>query len=312
MILTVTPNPAIDITYRIAGLRPGATNRVELVGRRFGGKGINVARVLHRAGDEVYALCPLGEDADEALSELARAGIPAGMVAVAGRARLCLIIEDTATGLTTTLNEPGTHAGAGFSDRLRRAVVARLHPGDVLVCSGSLPPFAEPDLVARLVTAAHERGCAALVDVTGEPLRRAAAAGAELLKPNRAELAATCPDADGPLAGARELLRLGAQRVIVSLGAAGMLLVDADEALHAYLPRSIAGNPTGAGDALVAAVAHNIVCGVGDDRVALARAAVAWSAAAVTCPQAGEISADWADLVPEVRVGPADDYEESP
>lgn len=53
MILTVTLNTALDITYRVPALRPHASHRVTEVTERPGGKGLNVARVLAALGHEV-------------------------------------------------------------------------------------------------------------------------------------------------------------------------------------------------------------------------------------------------------------------
>ncbi len=50
VILTVTPNPAVDVTYHLDELRPGTVHRVDDVVSRAGGKGINVARVLQQLG----------------------------------------------------------------------------------------------------------------------------------------------------------------------------------------------------------------------------------------------------------------------
>lgn len=60
MILTVTANPALDVTYRVGTLVPHGTHRVSAVAERAGGKGLNVARVLHTLGVPVLATGLLG------------------------------------------------------------------------------------------------------------------------------------------------------------------------------------------------------------------------------------------------------------
>jgi fructose-1-phosphate kinase PfkB-like protein len=77
--------------------------------------------------------------------------------------------------------------------------------------------------------------------------------------------------------------------VLLSLGAEGMIAVTARELLHAHLPQRLSGNPTGAGDAAVAACATLLDAGERDTETILRRA-TAWSAAAVLMPLAGEIS----------------------
>ena len=53
MILTVTCNPAVDVTYQVDRLAVGEVHRVATVHERPGGKGVNVARVLHALGHDV-------------------------------------------------------------------------------------------------------------------------------------------------------------------------------------------------------------------------------------------------------------------
>jgi len=56
LILTVTLTLAVDVTYGVDRIRTGETTRVSTVEHRAGGKGVNVARVLHELGQEV-AVC---------------------------------------------------------------------------------------------------------------------------------------------------------------------------------------------------------------------------------------------------------------
>jgi fructose-1-phosphate kinase PfkB-like protein len=126
----------------------------------------------------------------------------------------------------------------------------------------------------------------------------AAAAGASALKPNQSELRETTGEAD-PAVGARRLIEAGARLVLVSLGEDGMLIVDSTDArtpLRARLPRALEGNPTGAGDAAVAAIGSCLAEQVTDAETILRRA-TAWSAAAVLMPIAGAI----ADIYPELE-----------
>ena len=71
MIVTVTPNPAVDVTYGLDALRPGQVHRVRTVTTRAGGKGVNVARVLARLGSPCAAVgLGSGPDADAVVAEL--------------------------------------------------------------------------------------------------------------------------------------------------------------------------------------------------------------------------------------------------
>jgi fructose-1-phosphate kinase PfkB-like protein len=156
-----------------------------------------------------------------------------------------------------------------------------------------------------------DAGIPVVVDTSGPGILAAARAGAHVLKPNRHELAEVT-GYDRPLEGAHALIDLGAGLVMVSLGADGLMLVGGGrEPVSARLARSLRGNPTGAGDAAVAAIASALASGAdlrgrtaaaARAREALARRAVAWSASAVLMPLAGELSSKHEALSEDVVV----------
>lgn len=86
MILTVTPNTALDVTYTVDSLVPDQVHRVSAVRQRAGGKGINVARVLYALGADTRAVALAGGAAGSSVAqELAASGVPAELVPIAGR-----------------------------------------------------------------------------------------------------------------------------------------------------------------------------------------------------------------------------------
>lgn len=270
MIVTVTPNPALDVTYELPALRPGQTHRVQRVHARAGGKGVNVARVLRALGHDVLVVAPAGGATGDALrADLDAAGLTHDLVPCAGETRRTVTL--VADGDATLLNEPGPVLAPEEWDALESRIPA---DADVLVISGSLPRGVDAGAVARLAA----RDIPVIIDTSGEPLRRAAPY-AWAVKPNADELAALT-GTDDPVAGARALR---AATVVVSLGAEGLLAVTGEDVHHAPPPRVVTGNPTGAGDAVVAALA----AGVGSPWPDLLREAAALSAAAVLSPVAG-------------------------
>lgn len=312
MILTVTPNPALDLTWHVDGLTPGATHRVPAAASRAGGKGVNVARVLHTTGHEVLALATAGGmTGAEFTADLAASGVPHRLLAVGAATRRSAAIVDDLRGETAILNEPGGRLeSAEAASLVETASSLGVGASAVAVC-GSLPPGFDAEQLGTLVGALVAAGVTVVADTSDAGLLAAARAGAHVLKPNREELEQATGNAD-PLDGARVLLALGARLVVVSLGADGLLVIgQAGAPLHARLPAPLHGNPTGAGDAAVAAIAAALT--TGDDlwadtdaaaraRVDLARRATAWSASAVLMPLAGELSPRRAELEAEVVV----------
>ncbi|MEV8329844.1 1-phosphofructokinase family hexose kinase [Streptomyces niveus] len=315
MILTVTLNTALDITYRTAALTPHATNRVAEVTERPGGKGINVARVLAALGHESVVTGFVGGRTGDALRELLAAEGPGGkaahaavsdspvtdaLVPIAGTTRRTIAVVDETTGDTTQLNEPGpTVTPAEWAAFLTsyEGLAAR---ADAVALCGSLPPGVHVGAYAELVRLARAAGRPVLLDTSGEPLRRGIAARPDLVKPNADELAQLTGSRE-PLRATRDARRRGGRAVVASLGAAGLLAATPDGSWRAAPPMAVRGNPTGAGDSAVAGLLSGLV-----ERLPwperLARA-VALSAATVLAPAAGEFDREaYADLLPRVAV----------
>lgn len=287
MILTVTLNAALDVTYRVPALVPGTTHRVTEVAERAGGKGVNVARVLHTLGDPVVATGLAGGACGARIrSLLADEGVREAFVPVAAESRRTVVVAEptAATGLwepgpTVTPDEWTAFLGR-FADLVRDA--------RVVVLSGSLPPGVPVDAYRALIEAAREAGARTVLDSSGEPLRHGLRAGPDLVKPNAEELSGLV---GGPLprpAAAVDAVRaLAARTVVASFGPAGLLAVAEQGSWHAFLPDPLDGNPTGAGDACVAALTHGMI----HPRSWRERLtdAVALSAAAVRAPVAGSV-----------------------
>ncbi|MFE0046239.1 1-phosphofructokinase family hexose kinase [Streptomyces albireticuli] len=320
MILTVTLNTALDLTYHVPRLEPHGSHRVTEVTERAGGKGLNVARVLAALGHDTvvtgFAGGATGTTVRRLLAESApREGLAIGgvtgtagrltdaLVPIGGRTRRTVGVVDASTGDTTQLNEPGPDVTpkewAGFAD-----TYARLLPeARAVALCGSLPPGVPVGAYALLVRKARALGVPVLLDTSGEPLRRAVAARPDVVKPNTEELAALTGSTE-PLRAALDTRRRGAHAVAATLGPAGMLAVTPDGAWRAAPPRRISGNPTGAGDSASAALLSGWVENLPwPDRIARA---VALSAATVRTPAAGEFdAAAYEALLPQVKVAPA-------
>jgi tagatose 6-phosphate kinase len=301
MILTVTPNVALDITYRVDQLTPGASHRVQEVKERAGGKGINVARVLHALGHDTMILGFIGNATAAAVTtDLARGGLAHELIPVEGPTRRSIAVVDSSNGEATLFNEPGPRVPPTRWEDLEAMLTARLPEATALVISGSLPPGTSDDACARLVRLAATHRVTVLVDTVGEALLQAAAAGAGIVKANSSELLDTTGLYD-VTAGATALRRRGAEAVVASLGEAGITAFTPGGSWRAAPPTRIVGNPTGSGDAATAALIAGAVVGAPwPDRL---RDAVALSAAAVIQPTAGSFDMNhYRGFIPRIVV----------
>ena len=291
MILTVTLNAALDVTYRVPRLDPHGTHRVRSTTERPGGKGLNVARVLAALGYATAVTGFVGGDTGRAVRALLDAerghhsSLRDELVTVEGGTRRTLAVVDETTGDTTQFNEAGPEISAqeweAFLDAYRRL----LGEAEAVALCGSLPPGLPVGAYAGLVREARAAKVPVFLDTSGEPLRRGLAARPDLVKPNLAELAEITGSTD-PVGAARDARRRGARAVAASLGADGMVLVTEDGTRGARPPRRLDGNPTGAGDSAVAGLLIGVVRGRGW-REALVEA-VALSTATVVAEAAGE------------------------
>jgi tagatose 6-phosphate kinase len=286
-IVVVTPNPAVDVTYRVDEQVIGSTVRVRSVERRAGGKGINVVRVLRRLGLDATAVQPLGGTTGAWITgQLAAEGVATVPVDTPAETRTTVaIVDDRAH--PTLLSEPGGTLDDSTWDALTAAVAAQCERGGFLVVAGSWPPGTVAARVTELVATGRAAGAAVIVDASGPALLAAADAGADIVKPNEAEVLEATGAATLEL-GIDDLLERGARSVIVSRGASGLLLASVDGARDSQpgVP-GVDGNPTGAGDAATAGLVLALAAGQSLPQALLSAAVV--GAAAVLSPTAGEI-----------------------
>ena len=305
MIVVVALNPALDVTHQLGHVDWAGVNRPDAVHARPGGKGPNVARVLRTLGaDVLLAGLAGGHTGNELKAALAAAHVPAVFADIAGETRRTFAIVDSGRAQTAMFNEPGPLVSeeefAAFTVLFGEAVAR----SSAVVMSGSLPPGLPASTYADLITMAAEAGVPALLDTSGDALRLGVAARPAIVKPNLSELEALAgrplPTACAVAAAAADLRAHGADAVVVTLGSDGLLTVTGEDSWHAW-PEPVIGNPTGAGDAAAAALAHGLVTGTPwADRV---RRAAALAAATVAAPVAGEYApADYERALASVRV----------
>lgn len=308
MLLVTCLNPALDITHHVPAVDWAGVNRPTAVFARPGGKGTNVARVLRSFGMSVLLTGFAGGTTGTAVeTELGRLGVPTAFTPVAGETRRTFTVVDSTVvdgnpgGVQVRValfNEPGPEVSEAEFTRFRRDYDTVLTNASVVVLSGSLPPGVAPDGYARLIEAANSAGVPAVLDTSGEALRAGVAAGPAIVKPNLDELGALVgsrlrtpageTDLAAVTAAAAALRADGAGSVVVSLGPDGLLAVTGDGCWRALAPVISAGNATGAGDAVTAALAHGVILGQRwPERL---RHAAALGAAAVAAPVAGEFS----------------------
>lgn len=262
-ILTLTLNPALDITVSLDALRPGHVNRAQAQQSHAAGKGLNVAQVLADLGHSVTVGGFLGLDNPQPFEALiARRGFADCFVRVAGETRSNLKLVE-ADGRVTDINGQGPQVDeTARAELLQR--LAQVAPGhDAVVVAGSLPRGVSPEWFRQLLEQLQAQGLKVALDSSGEALRAGLQSAPWLVKPNTEELGEVLglavQSAAEQRAAAEQLLASGVEHVVVSAGEQGVSWFAAGLALQARPPQVRVASTVGAGDSLVAGMIHGLL-----------------------------------------------------
>lgn len=266
MILAVTPNPSIDRALVIPEFSLGQIHRPQQVLPLAGGKGLNVARAIHRLGGQVKACVLLaGHNGRWIAEQLEGEGIDYLAAWSDGETRLSTsIIDPTRPGLTE-IYERGEPINQESWMAFEHVFCEALPTADWATFSGSLPPGAPLDALARMLAFSAKADVHCAVDARGEYLFAALAARPDIVKVNASEAAeftGSLPATlDEALNAALMLQRAGAVAAIVTLGSLGAAAAGQGGCWVAHAPQVETIAPVGSGDSflggLVLAISRN-------------------------------------------------------
>ena len=305
-ILCLGTTPAHQRVMVFERLLPGEVNRARQTLDGVAGKSVNVAKVLRTLGGRPCAVGLVGPQRGVLLRQVLEArGIDCDFVPVAAETRQCVTLIDEATGVVTELVEESRAVEPEAYERLVRLVQRRLAGCRAAIMSGTIATGGPVDLYARVVRLARDAGAMAVVDATGTALTEALKAGPDLVKPNRAELAATVgralADESDAWSAIREVCERGAGQVVVTAGAKPTMAWDGKQGWRLAPPSIKALNPIGSGDAFTAGLVLRLVRG--DDLGEACRWGAATGAANALSLLAGEVEpSDVGRLAERVKV----------
>jgi 6-phosphofructokinase 2 len=258
-IVTLTLSPTIDLAFQSSEIRPIRKNRAVAQRTDAGGGGINVARVLRELGAESYAIYLSGGATGLVLNELvAKLGVPAKRIDIAGRTRISFTVFEEISGLEYRFVSDGCPlVEAEWQSALSHF---RECDADYIVASGSLPPGVPVDFYARLARVARTNGARVIVDTSGPALQAAISAGGiylakpsvgefEMLTHRKFESTEEIVDAAMSLVGTGSV-----ENLAVTMGRDGALLATRSGTLRLKGPQVKPVSAVGAGDSFVAAM----------------------------------------------------------
>ncbi len=263
-ILTITANPAIDVSSSIDIVTPEKKLRCAPPAYEPGGGGINVSRALKILGGESTACYVSGGYSGGLLgSLLEREGITRHPIELSGETRENFVIRETSTNKQYRFGMPGPPVTGDEIDRIYDEIRSMDPVPDFIVASGSIPMNMPEDFYAVIADIANKNGAKCIIDTTGEPLRRAIDRGFFLLKPNMNELRDYY---GGDIADEHEqekaidqiLSKERVKYVVLSLGAAGVVLAGNGVMKRLRAPSVPIVSKVGAGDSTVAGLLYGL------------------------------------------------------
>ncbi len=267
-IATLTMSPTIDVNTSIDHVIAEEKLRCSQPTHEPGGGGINVSRAIKKLGGDSMALYTGGGPTGQMLEALLdREGLSHRSVPIKDWVRQNIIVFERSTKRQFRFGMPGpTIEELEWKSCLEE--LATLDPKPYyIVASGSLPAGMPRDFYATLAQLAKDLGSRLIVDTSGEALHMAVREGVYLIKPNLREIA--------EIAGrkfeehlqqetlATEIVKSGqSEVVVVSLGAAGALLVTSDGIERIQAPTVPIRSKVGAGDSMVAGIVLSLARGL--------------------------------------------------
>ena len=255
MIYTVTFNPALDYVVFLDGLKLGDINRTTRESIYYGGKGINVSTILNTLGMETTALGFVAGFTGKAIEDgLNAQGMHTDFIHLPeGKSRINVKVKH---GDETEINGQGPVITQEAIDALFEKLNA-LREEDVLVLAGSIPNTLPEDIYERILAALSGKGIRIAVDATKDLLLNVLKYHPFLIKPNNHELGemfhTVCETREDIEHYARELQKMGARNVLISMAGDGAILITEDGgSIRMGTPKGKVVNSVGAGDSMVA------------------------------------------------------------
>jgi len=266
-IVTMTLNPAIDKSSSVDHVVPERKLYCKPPLFEPGGGGVNVSRAIKKLGGKSLLLYPAGGLTGKRLQQLLdEEGLDHRPLPIVGMIRESLVILEESTGQQYRFGMPGPKLKKIEWESFLQKLAVIAPPPDYVVASGSLPPGVPPDFYAQVARVGKKKGTKTIVDVSGKALKEALEEGVFLIKPNVREfrelVGEEIKEESQIKAEAQKMVKNGRCEVLViSLGAAGALVVSEEFAEHILPPTVPIVSKVGAGDSMVAGIALSLARG---------------------------------------------------
>ena len=259
-VLTVTLNPALDLSSAADEVRPDLKLRCDKPVVEPGGGGINVSRAIKILGGQSTAMVALGGTTGTRIAEMLKSdGLSVVRLTAPGETRQSLAVNDRATGGQYRFVLPGPEWHRAHVADMTSAIAESARAGGWVVVSGSNPPGVPDGFEQMLTVRLKDSSARLIVDTSGEALRvlSGSSTPVDVLRMDSHEAEGLAgrplPLRSDSAAFAAGLVQNGAAKsVIVARGADGSVIAGPDGAWHAEAAKVKVVSAVGAGDSFVA------------------------------------------------------------
>ena len=262
MVITVTLNPAMDKTLTVDNFNRGIVNRASSLRCDIGGKGINVSKVLKNL--EIDSICTgfLGGALENTfVEEFKKRDIKSEFIHIAGETRINTKIVDNINKLFIDINEKGPEISSKELETFINKFTQLCKRDDIVVLSGGVPLGVPNDIYCTLTKIARKKAAVVIMDADGELLREGIKGQPDIIKPNEHELSNFFKEQissdDDIIKAADKLRKMGIDKVLVSQGGKGAILLTEKSTYQASAIKTCVKSTVGAGDSMVAALVYS-------------------------------------------------------
>jgi 6-phosphofructokinase 2 len=259
-IVSLSLNPAIDLTYEITDLKHDQKTRAITTSYDPGGTGINVGRALEKLNANSQTCCITSGIMGEFLGAMLKQELSRVYVLqVEGETRINTTILQQIPLRQYQINATGSVLNARQLDKLIIKFLQFCGQG-IGILTGSLPPGTPDDTYCKINRELQKQGGCAIIDAPVEVMKKALDSNPFLIKPNLHELELLrkkkLSSIERIAAEARLIVRKGTNCVCVSLGEKGAILTNQENSYYCIAPEISIHSTVGAGDSLVAGLAY--------------------------------------------------------
>jgi 6-phosphofructokinase 2 len=265
-IVTITFSPCIDKSTSVPVLLSEKKLHCAAPKLEPGGGGINAARAIKKLGGDTLAVFPSGGYTGKFFNQLLQdEGIASLIIESKNETRENFVVFEETTGRQYRFGMPGTALSEEEWKKCLKAV-EYIPRTAYIVASGSLPPGVPLNIYAQLAAIAKTKNAKFIVDTSGDALKHAVDEGVYLLKPNLNELSFLAGEKiiqpKEVKAAAKTIINKGkCEVIVVSMGAAGAMLVTSNISTLITTPQVIIKSTVGAGDSMVGGIAFYLSAG---------------------------------------------------